>query len=195
MERTVVIGDGPLLALAQQWAACGLIADSLWVLADDCAGSPLPNAGPPCRRLPSGEEHQLLDHLAQEEEAVSLRVLWTRREACGPAAEVDLAGMGAIDALLRRQARNVVRIDLIAGQADGLPELPRKHASWETLVLGAEDSAVPRGIETRPVDLTPQLLHAACVLGGVLGGSMTAPRLAESGGQPTQALECHRAGP
>lgn len=189
MERIVVFGDGPLLALAEQWAECGLIADSLWVLTTDCAGSPMPDAGPRCRRLPSGEEHQLLDHLAREEETVSLRVLWTRREACGPTADLDLAGMEAIDGLLRRQARNVARIDLVAGQVDGLPRLPSKHAAWETLILGAEDSAVPHGIEVRPTDPTPQLLHAACVLGGVLGGSMTPPKLAESGGQQTQALD------
>lgn len=187
---TLVVGDEPLLDLARAWAGTGLLGRSYWARVEDCDGAHLSAHGLRCQRLPGGESVvlDLVEALAEDDPDAGLRVIWTRRHAAGTEAETDLAGMEALDALLLQRANWVERIDLVAPQSDHLTAYPTAHPRWETIVVGEEDASTPGGTTRVPADATPQLLHAACVLGGVLGGvaGRVEPRSA-SGAQHTRA--------
>lgn len=189
-QRTLVVGDPALLSLARGWASAGLIGPSYWALEEDCSPEGLASAGVPCVHLPDGValQQDLVTTLAADDPAAGVRVIWARRNPVGAEAERAHEAMEALDALLRPRAASVDRIDLVAPQRDGLPNWPDSPARWETIVLGDEDAATPAGTTTAAADGTPQLLHAACVLGGVLGGrAHSRPYLSEAGAQPTRA--------
>lgn len=177
---TVVVAPAAVVELALDWQHFGLVGRSYWLVDstlegltywDHVAVTPVRVAGG------DGdiEELRLSDALAWQDQIDQLRVVWVRSPDAG---EDTVKSMALLrDAVLKAMPQTLSErwfVDLIVPRDVRDLDVPAVVQEWQRFVLSPEDRPSPVSADTVYESSTAsgQALHAALILGGVLGGSI-----------------------
>jgi hypothetical protein len=176
----VVVASPELIELARIWSKVGLVARSFWVAADAAVSADAQSGIPMIDAVTLGpggldQKVKLAQALAEDFDLGGMRIMWLRSP--GDTSDISAALLKTHKSLLR----------LIPQRADFSPSfaevvvpstldkltVPPAPADWQQFVVEPTDRPTPTGLdtyydtETAPV----QGLHAALLIGGILGGA------------------------
>lgn len=178
---TVVVAPARIVALAQSWAKVGLVGRSHWIDGDSVGTSEhWDDIGlSPAVVISVGDQSttlSLADALAWKDKISQLRIVWVRY---ADSAQESANAMGLLrDAVLQIKPQGLTDrwfADLIVPRDVRDLAVPPVVQEWQQFVLTPEDRPTPASADTiyGAGTVNGQALHAALILGGVLGGTIS----------------------
>lgn len=166
-QLTILLADDDCHEVVVGWAGAQLLGDALLVRASASEG--------PALTLSDLSEVTVADHLAALTDLVEVRVAWCADDIGSPNAAAAVAFLDDVRSQVLGHQRMVGVAVFPALQPP--PVLPNLSPDWWRFVMGPESPLVPGGPSRESSDRIAEVVHAACLLGGVYAGNMALPSL------------------